>query len=177
MELTHRLTYNETTTVIDEPIGFDNLKMTMKRHEYHGMGAEVSLDNLEFYGTAFNIIQTAYEADIDSEVLYEVYADQTEIYSGKIDLSTYCVKQGDYQSVSVKVGEIGVKTTFNNRFDTEVDLNTPTTIDGDSVESPDWLNLHIPMKHLLYTNKLKQKQNLSFGVSAGSVSGGQLHLF
>lgn len=157
MELTHKLTYNSTTTVISEPIGFDDLKMTLKRHDLHGIGAEVSLGNLEFYGTAFNIIKTAYDADIDSEVVYAVFADQTEIYSGKIDLSTYSVKQGDYQSVSVKVGEVGVKTTFNNRLDTEVDLNTPKTIDGDTVEAPDWLNLHIPPKHLLYTNLIRQR--------------------
>ncbi len=168
MELIHKLTYNETTTVIDEPIGFDDLKMTMKRHDYHGMGAEMSLGNLEFYGQAFHIIKQAYEADIDSEVLYEVYADTDLIYTGKIDLSTYSVKQADYQSVSVKVGEIGVKTTFNNRLETEVDLNIPKTIDGDPVESPNWLNLHIPMKHLLYTNISKQEADTTITTSGNN---------
>lgn len=150
-------TMNYTDIVIKEPIGFDSLKMTLKRHDLHGMGAEVSLGNLEFYGLAFDVIKSAYETDIDSEIIYEIEADGDILYSGKIDLSTYSVKQGDYQSVSVKVGEIGVKTTFNNRIDTEVDLNTPKTIDGDTVEAPEWLNLHIPFKHLLYTNKSEQK--------------------
>ena len=36
------------STTIDEPIGYDDLKMTMKRNDYHGMGAEVSLGELEF---------------------------------------------------------------------------------------------------------------------------------
>jgi hypothetical protein len=158
MELTHRLTYNGTTTVIDEPIGFDNLQSTIKRHDYHGMGAEVSLGNLEFYGAAFDIIAGAYAADIDSEVLYEVLAGTDIIYSGKLDLSTYSVKQGDYRSVSVKVGEIGAKTTFNNRIDKEVDVDNPNTIDGAAVSAPTWLELHVPMKHLLYTDSIKQKE-------------------
>lgn len=158
MELTHKLTYNNTTTVIDEPIGFDNLQSTIKRHDYHGMGAEVSLGNLEFYGTAFNIIAGAYATDIDSEVLYEVLAGTSIIYSGQLDLSTYSEKRGDYRSVSVKVGEIGAKTTFNNRTDKEVDIDNPKTIDGADVSAPTWLELHVPMKHLLYTDSVKQKE-------------------
>lgn len=164
-EVVKNITYTEYT--IDEPIGFDNLKMTMKRHDYHGMGAEVSLDNLEFYGQAFSIIKQAYEADIDSEIMYTVLADSKEIYSGKIDLSTYSVKQGDYQSVSVKVGEIGVKTTFNNRLETEVDLNKCETIDGTTFDRPNWLKLHIPPKHLLYTNYAKQKADETITTSGG----------
>lgn len=140
---------------IDEPIGFDNLKTTMQRHEYHGMGAEVSLDNLEFYGKAFDVISAAYTANIDSEVLYEVYADAELLYRGQIDLSTYNEKKGDYQSVSVKAGEIGIKTTFNNRTETAIDLSAPKTIDGLNVESPLWQQLHIPLKHLLYTNNVR----------------------
>lgn len=154
-------------TVIDEPIGFDDLQSTIKRHDYHGMGAEVSMGSLEFYGAAFNIIAGAYAADIDSEVLYEVLAGTDIIYSGKLDLSTYSVKQGDYRSVSVKVGEIGTKTTFNNRTDKEVGVDDPNTIDGAAVDSPEWLYQNIPMKHLLYTNTGKQQQDNTITSSGG----------
>ena len=161
MELTHKLTYNNTTTVIEEPIGFDDLQSTLKRHEYHGMGAEVSLGNLEFYGAAYTVIANAYAADIDSEVLYEVFAGSETVYSGQLDLSTYSVKQGDYRSVQVKVGEIGAKTTFNNRVDKEVDVDDPKTIDGAAVSTPTWRSLHIPIKHLSYTNSITQESNYS----------------
>lgn len=154
-------------TQIDEPIGFDDLKMTLKRHEYHGIGAEVSLGNLEFYGTAFDIIVGAYETDIESEVVYEVTGDGDEIYKGQIDISSCSIKEGDYQSVSAKVGEIGAKTTFNNRVDKEVDMNSPKTIDGQEIEPLTWHSVHIPLKHLLYTNNGKQKQDHVIETSGG----------
>lgn len=181
MELKHYFYYYMTKRVggtyrreeigveIDEPIGFDNFSMTMKRHEYHGMGAEVSLDNLEFYGRAFVIIESCYDANIDTALRYVVYDDDEPIYSGQVDLSTCSFKEGDYQSVSVKVGEIGAKTTFNNRLESEIDLNIPKTIDGADVEAPEWQTLRIPMKHLLYTNYSEQKIDAepnSFGTSS-----------
>lgn len=153
---------------IDEPIGFDDFKMSFNRSKYHGISAEVSETNLEFYGEAISIIKTAYQTDIDSEITYEVYSDQTLIYSGKIDLSTYQERQAEYQSISVKVGEVGVKTTFNNRLDTEVDLNTPKTIEGEIVESPEWKKLNIPIKHLLFTNYSKQAEDNSSNVGGSS---------
>lgn len=172
MALTHKLTYNNTEYVISEPIGFDDLQSTIKRHEYHGMGAEVSLGNLEFYGEAYEVIMEAYQDDIDSEVLYEVSDGDFVIYSGKIDLSTCSVKQGDYRSVSAKVGEIGVKTTFNNRTDKDVDVDDPKTIDGDFVDTPTWQSLHIPMKHLLYTNSVKQKTDVQYSSIPGGTTSG-----
>ncbi|MCM1034945.1 MAG: hypothetical protein NC229_08525 [Bacteroides sp.] len=167
MELIHKLIYNNEITIIDEPIGFDNLQMSMQRNDYHGIGAEVSEGNLEFYGEAMSIIYYAYLNNIDNDVLYQVYAGEIIIYSGSIDLSTCKFKQADYTSVSVKVGEIGVKTTFNNRLDTEVDLNTSKTIDGANMNMPKWLSLHIPQKHLLYTNYLKQSSDNSVKLDNG----------
>lgn len=155
-------------TTIDEPVGFDGLQTTLKRHDYHGIGAESTLDKLEFYGQAANIIADAYAADIDSTVVYEVYSDDVLIYSGQLDLSTYNEKRGDYRSVSVKAGEIGVKTTFNNRTDKDIDLNTPKTIDGEDVTVPTWLSLRIPPKHLLYTDKSVRKSDLVVTQSGGN---------
>ncbi len=140
-------------TLIDEPIGFDNLKMTMKRGDYHGMSAEVSELSLEFYGTAADIVRAAYQADLDTEVTYRVTTDGEEMYSGILDLSTYEEQYSDYFSVSCKVGEVGVKTIFNNRTDSEIDLNSNLTIDGAMVETETpWHTLKIPAKSLIYTD-------------------------
>ena len=139
--------------IIDEPIGFDSLKMTMKRGDYHGMSAEVSEETLEFYGSAANTIKNAYNTDIDTELTYKVKVDGNEIYSGVLDLSTYEEQYSDYFSVSCKVGEVGVKTTFNNRTDSEIDLISDLTIDGAAVETATtWQNLNIPAKSLIYTD-------------------------
>lgn len=144
-------------TEIDEPIGFDSLKMTMKRGEYHGMSAEVSEQTLEFYNTAADLIRAAYQTDLDTELTYRVTADGEEVYSGVLDLSTYEEQYSDYCSVSCKVGEVGVKTTFNNRTGVEIDLNGTKTIDGKNLaHSYPWEKRIIPYRTIDYRNRLYQ---------------------
>ena len=140
-------------TEIDEPIGFDSLKMTMKRGEYHGMSAEVSEQTLEFYNTAADLIRAAYHTDLDTELTYRVTADGEEMYSGVLDLSTYEEQYSDYCSVSCKVGEVGVKTTFNNRTETEVAINGENGIDGNAIVAPLSIQTIIQPIPILYTNK------------------------
>lgn len=160
MELKHTINGIE----ILEPIGFDGLKTTIKRHDYHGMSAEVSVGTLEFSGEAASIIHDAYNADIDTELNYVVTdEDGTVIYTGMIDLSTYDEHSGDYFTVSCKVGEVGVKTIFNNRTETEIDLNTDKTIDGNPIKVPiKWEDVAIPKKRLPHTNILEQKAERVF---------------
>lgn len=140
-------------TEIDEPIGFDSLKMTMKRGEYHGMSVEVSEQTLEFYGTAADLIRAAYQTDLDTELTYRVTADGEEMYSGVLDLSTYEEQYSDYCSVSCKVGEVGVKTTFNNRAETEVAINGENGIDDTAIVAPLSIQTIIQPIPILYTNK------------------------
>lgn len=157
MELIHTL----NGVVIEEPIGFDSLKMSIKRGEYHGMSAEVSVGDLEFYGVAAKIIKQAYDTDIDTEITYKVVTNSgNEIYTGVIDLSTYNELDGAYRSVACKVGEVGVKTMFNNRADISVNINGVSTIDGEQLEhyAVD-KNITIPKKHIAYTNKLESGYN------------------
>lgn len=159
MELIHTI----NGVIIEEPIGFDQLKMTLQRTEYHGISAEVSQLDLEFYGKAATIIKEAYETDLDTELNYIVTNNGVEVYNGMVDLSTYQETEGSYLSVSCKVGEIGVKTIFNNRNETEVDLNSDTTIDGEELAMrPTWRSLHIPTKHLPYTNLFTQEETKTY---------------
>ena len=71
-KLKHYLIINGVRNQIDEPIGFDGLKTTIKRNEYHGISAEVSVGTLSFYNTpsfkAADIIHAAYNNDIDTEI-------------------------------------------------------------------------------------------------------------
>jgi len=149
--------------LIDEPIGYDGFKTSIKRAETHGISAEVSMSDLEFYNEAASIIKNAYDQDIDTEITYRVVQvcdDQDiEIYSGVVDLSTYSNQKSEYCSVKVKVGEIGVRTTFNNRLDTEVDIKSLETIDGDTLNEYKNLSRYIefPAKAIRYTTSAKNK--------------------
>ena len=67
-KLTHKLTIGGVAHVIDEPIGFDGLKVKISRGNYHGVSAEVSVSKLEFYDNAgrnaASIIRDAYNTDV-----------------------------------------------------------------------------------------------------------------
>lgn len=166
--LKHYLVINGVRNEIDEPIGFDGLKTTIKRSDYHGISAEVSVGTLEFYNTpllkAADIVHDAYENDINTEIGYYVTdKDGVEVYSGVVDLSTYSEITGQSRKISCKVGEVGTKTTFNNRTETEVNLNQSTTMNGDDLaHDPEWKEITIPAKSIKYKNIMEQPETVLY---------------
>lgn len=156
-------------TEINEPIGFDDFKMTMKRGDYHGMSVEVSEMTLEFYGTAADMIKAAYQTDLDTELTYKITMDNDVMFTGVIDLTTYKEQYSEYYSVSCKVGEVGVKTTFNNRSETEIDLNGTKTVDGLALaHTYTWNKLSIPYKTINYTDYAYQKTTTTYREEPGT---------
>ena len=153
MELIHKLIHNDYELVIGEPIGFDTMKTTIKRGEYHGISASVTVSSLEFYGEAAHYIKEQYDANIDTEIKYIVTdVSDNVIYEGVLDMSTFSEKKCEYYSVSLKIGDVGVKTMFNNRTTTEVDIYSQKTIDGNSISSLYKHKIVIPNKEITYTN-------------------------
>lgn len=133
------------------------------------MSVEVSVERLEFHGEAAKIITDAYHRDIDEEVVYSFELDGVEMYRGNVDLSTYNEKNEEYHSVSCNIGEVGAKTTFNNRSETDIDLNDTKTIDGEDLAYvPTWMEQELPIKHLLYTNILEQKEEVEWAIGHGA---------
>lgn len=153
MELTHYL----NDILIDEPIGFDKFKTKMKRGKYHGMSVEISTGELEFYGVAYNIISSAYASSVDEEVVYKVLLNGEEIYRSMCDLSTIKFHSGDYCYVACSMGDIGVKTNFNNNSDVDINLNSLTDIDGKSLKSTyPTKSFVLPKKTITFTNRMQQ---------------------
>lgn len=122
--------------LIDEPIGFDSIEFTLERQKHHGFSAESSVGKLEFYGEAYDLIKTAYNSDIDSVLIFKSEFKSGDnwitLYVGNIDLSTYEQQTGDYTSCSCNVAEIGVKTIFNNRTETKIDVDSLRNLDDDT---------------------------------------------
>lgn len=155
-------------TAIEEPIGFDSFKSKIERGSEHGISAEVSVDSLGFYGVSAELIRTAYETDIDSELVFivEMKCSDTdmfsEIYRGSIDLSTYEDEISDSCRVSCKVGEIGVRTTFNNRVETILNLHNGVmkNLDGvDLVSRVIAKEVVMPGKDLLFSSNTSVPEN------------------
>lgn len=173
--LSYYLVISGTATQIDEPVDFDNMKLTMRRDpDYHGISAEFSESTLTFYGEAATLIQTAYNASIDTDITFRVLSGAATFYEGKLDLSTYEEKDGAYFAVTCKVGEIGVKTTFNNRTETEIDLlGNKTMGEQQLTHVPVWKNLPIPPLTLIYTNSLTTDDVV---MMESTVPSGRFHL-
>ena len=148
--------YYIDSTEIKEPIGFDNFEGKIGRHKYHGVTVENSTGELEFEDVAYDIITAAYYNDIDTKLVLKAQIDcgsgYEDIYQGIIDLSTYKNQKSDYCSCFCMVGEIGDKTTFNNRLDTVLDLESTTSMDGATLTALSNLNktITIPAKEILY---------------------------
>lgn len=156
MELKHYL----NGIKIDEPIGFDSFTTKIKRGEYHGMSVEMSVGELEFYGNAIEIINDSYATSIDERVVYEVKDNNDLIYSGILDLSTIKMYDGDYRSISCKVGDSGDKTDFNNNSDLTINLASYKDIKCNELKNHyGYISTEIPKKTILYTNSMTQQED------------------
>jgi len=143
---------------IDEPIGFDGFKPVIERTDHHGMSVSVSLSKIGFYGKALKIIEDAYNTDIDTELpfIVQVLLDKWKnIYSGVVDLSSYeRLTENGACRINCNVGEIGIKTIFNNRYDTKVELSRLTSLDDDNLPEYGMLkrNISFPSKEIILTS-------------------------
>lgn len=157
-------------TEIGEPVGFDNLNVKISRNDYDGMSVEFSTETLEFYGNAVSIIDTAYTAGIDTEVLFKALnEDNSVFYQGKLDLSTYSEHTGEYHTISCKVGEIGAVTMFNNRSDVQVNLNKRKTIGGQSiVHTYNPRSFMLPSTRLAYQCKIQGSRSASYSLNGNT---------
>lgn len=154
---------------INEPIGFDDFKVSIKRTQQHGVSVESSVGELEFYngsiGDALTLIREKYNESLDAELFFEAYykcADSSEfelIYKGAVDLSTYEEQIGDYCSCKCKVAEVGAKTKFNNRIETVIDLvdGGMKNLDGEDLTAVQLTkNISINAKGIDLTSKLER---------------------
>ena len=168
------LRYYINETLIQEPIGMETFKESLKRTQYHGVVKSVSIEPLEFYGNAYDIITDAYATDLDSVLRFSVEKKCSdsdvfiEEYAGMIDLSTYYVVTGSYCSVRCNVGDItDEEIKFNNRSETVVNIEQLTDLDGGVLAAYDNMNLDlaIPAKEILFQDKIETNVNTTNTIS------------
>ncbi len=163
-------------TQVEEPIGMDALSTRIFRHEHHGISIESSVGELEFYGAAFDLVKYGYENDIDSELGFKAMQrcsaddDYVTVFEGVIDLTTYKELTSDYCSCSAKIAEIGVKTTFNNRTETAVDLKSTQSLDGVALSAYSNLGRSLPMhaKSILFKSNVVTSSETDSSYNAAS---------
>lgn len=121
-------------TLIDEPIGFSDIALRIKRDEnWHGVFFEASTSDLQFYGYGADYLRgkkanEGFAADVTFKAIVEC-GDPDEIFSGKLDFRQYKEKCGNTCFVVVPVEQEGCIMTLRNRYDQKVDLSDQLAFD------------------------------------------------
>ncbi len=129
------------STIIDEPVGMDKVSLHLKRDEnYHGFldAIDDSLGSFQFYGAAYKLLKTAYNADgVDADVrlLIEYQCSDTDsyeqLYEGKFAFDQYKEIRGAsgcYIECPIQNGYD--LQTFRSRMNQKVSLDSLSTFDN-----------------------------------------------
>jgi hypothetical protein len=120
---------------IEEPIGWDNLQLSMKRDEkFHGMQFEASTGTLQFYGAAAVYLENAkqlngvkanviFRADIDCDGIVD------NLVTGRLNFGRWTKTCGNVCLVTLPVEEEGCRVVFKARYDQKVDVDSIVAFD------------------------------------------------
>ena len=152
------ITYNSITTVVSEPIGWNETEIVIRRNkEFHGIFFEYSLNKLRYHGTAYTILKDAYETlgiDAEAELLIEYKCDDSdtfeEFYTGKFAFNQIKIEEGNGCFIEIPIEQIGCVNTFLNRKDQKVNLNSNLDFNEDALTAYAGLNesLAFPEKEI-----------------------------
>lgn len=169
------ITYNSITTVIDEPIGWADTEIVIKRNkEYHGIFFEYSLNKLRYHGTAFSILKGAYDTsgiDAEAELLIEFKCDDSdtydEFYVGKFAFNQIKIEEGNGCYIEIPIEQIGCVNTFLNRKDQKVNLNSNEDFDGNALTAYTGLNevLQFPPKEILLQTDYQDGAEINYNAT------------
>lgn len=140
------------TVEIDEPIGFDNFTMIVKRDPlWHGIFFEASNTTLGFYGEAYTIIKAAKDSDgVDAEIVFtaqqrcEGEEEYTTMVQGKLNFASYSETCGSECIIRMNIEQENCAMLFKNRFDQKVEIESLVAFDGASLDP--YAGLNFPMK-------------------------------
>lgn len=153
---------NGITTIIDEPIGWDNCEIDIKRDlDMHGVFFSYQGNDFEFVANAMHIIKDEYEQyGIEGNIILVIEqacddGSYNELYRGNLVFSKYEFTCSDECYVKIPVETSGDIMDLKNRFGQQVDLQTTLAFDGETnLDNYDKLGLTIslPSKGVLLQN-------------------------
>ena len=134
MDYQFTLIYNGNRTVLTrDPDGWEDIALTLTRDEqWHGINQEVSVD-LGFWcdGGGYEIINAQYETNgADVEIILEVLYCGELVFNGLLQLNSL-IRNRYVLNVPVDNFDVGVKV--RRRFETPINLEQATTLDGSNV--------------------------------------------
>ncbi len=121
---------NNVATVVDEPVGFDNNMVEVKRDlNWHGLFFNVQGDTFEFDGEAMQLLKAEYEQYGSQGNMTLVIAEDCgngyqEFTRGKFDFNRYKYFCGDRCYVKILLEKTGDIIDLRDRSDQKVNLET-----------------------------------------------------
>lgn len=151
-----------TATEVENPVGWADATFNFKRDKIlHGVFFEYSIP-LKFYGTGYNIIKTAYEADgveaylrIIIDVQCNSGDDYENFYTGKLNFTKIQFQESDVCFVEVVIEDDSCLSAFKNRQDQDIELQSLVSLDGETMAEYEWINkeISLPSKTILKTDE------------------------
>lgn len=130
---------NNIATVIDEPVGFDNNALEIRRDaEWHGIFFTSQGDSFEFYDDAMRLLKDEYETyGIEGNMTLSIEEDCgrgfEEFSRGRFDFNKYEFNCGDSCFVKIPVEKSGEVIELRNRLNQKVNLETNVAFDETTV--------------------------------------------
>lgn len=139
--LTDNTSGSPVETVIEEPIGWDNISIKLKRDAiFHGIFFDFSVSSLKFIGDGYTILKDAYtsfgiEADVTLKIEWACSNAYETLYDGRFSFDKYKEQCGELCYVELNIESTGCLMTFRNRLDQKVDLSSLTDFAGNALEA------------------------------------------
>lgn len=164
---------NVTTTIVEEPVGWDGVEFELVRLPTHGFANSINIDGItfEWRGSAKTILDTAYdnygqEANVELKVEWRGHPSGTfaEVYRGLFKFNTYKLVTGLECYSVCGVAQGGFYYLFANRKNLPVSLRSLVAYDGITPLIPyTWIDntINMPSKALKFENYMESRDSFN----------------
>lgn len=126
-------------TEIEEPIGFNEIELSAKRHDtLHGMTFEAATSLLKFHGSAaINYLETAWaNSGVKANVIFSAWFvceggyDYEQVLTGRLNFAKRRKQCGSICTIELPWEQESCAVVFNSRYDQKVDVDKAIGVDG-----------------------------------------------
>jgi hypothetical protein len=133
----------DTVSVVEEPVNFTDLQWVVNRNlNHHGIFQRINTGSLQYVENAYTILLAEYNlngANGKASLLIEYKCEYTDefdtFFNGKFDFNTFKKTCAKYCYVECEVMADSCTETFMAGIDTDIDLDTITNLQGDTISA------------------------------------------
>lgn len=150
-----------TTTVIDEPVGWDGVSFSLNRDIInHGIFSTVDTGSFQWVDSAYTMLKSEYDtngANAQLELLIEYRCEgedtYTEYFRGAFDFNTYERVCDDFCYIKCTITAAKCTDVFMSRMGQDVDILTTENFDGQTITPMTYTTLNFLGQDIFLQNK------------------------